>query len=211
MTHHPEILMSLVLQQTRAALTMTIILTVILGLAYPLAITGVAQAIFPYQANGSLLRDSSGAVIGSELIGQEFTSPGYFHGRPSVTVNADPTDSQPYNAANSTASNLGPTNQKLVDAVAERAAAYREENGLGADAEVPVDAVTSSGSGLDPHITPANAQLQINRVAQARGGTTADVSALVQQHTEGRTLGFIGEPRVNVLKLNLALDAKYRR
>ena len=201
--------MALVLQQTRAALMMTIILTVILGLAYPLAITGIAQAAFPHQANGSLLYDSSGAVIGSELIGQEFTSPGYFHGRPSVTVNADTSDSQPYNAANSTASNLGPTNQKLVDAVTERAAAYREENGLAADTVVPVDAVTSSGSGLDPHITPANAQLQINRVAQARGGSPADVTALVQQNTEGRTLGFIGEPRVDVLKLNLALDAAF--
>lgn len=201
--------MALVLQQTRAALTMTIILTVILGLAYPLAITGIAQAVFPHQANGSLLYDSAGAVIGSELIGQEFTLPGYFHGRPSATVNADTSDSQPYNAANSTASNLGPTNQKLVDAVRERAAAYRAENGLAADAATPVDAVTSSGSGLDPHITPANAQLQINRVAQARGGSPADVTALVQQNTEGRTLGFIGEPRVNVLKLNLALDARY--
>ena len=198
--------MTLALQQTRAALMMTIVLTVILGLAYPLAITAIAQAAFPHQANGSLLYDSSGAVIGSELIGQEFTSPGYFHGRPSVTLNADTTDSQPYNAANSTASNLGPTNQKLVDAVTERAVAYREENGLAADAVVPVDAVTSSGSGLDPHITPANAQLQINRVAQARGGTRADVTALVQQNTEGRTLGFIGEPRVNVLTLNLALE-----
>lgn len=201
--------MALVRQQARAALTMTLLLTVMLGLAYPLAITGIAQAVFPYQANGSLLRDGNGTVIGSELIGQAFTSPGYFHGRPSATLNADTSDPQPYNAANSTASNLGPTNQKLVDAVSERAAAYRAENGLTADAQIPVDAVTSSGSGLDPHITPANAQLQINRVAQARGATPEQVRALVSQNTEGRTLGFIGEPRVNVLKLNLALDAAF--
>ena len=201
--------MTLILQQTRAALMMTIILAVLTGLVYPLAITAIAQAAFPYQANGSLIKDADGNVIGSELIGQEFISPSYFHGRPSVTVNADDaTQDQPYNAANTTASNLGPTNQKLIDAVSDRAKAYREENMLADDAPVPVDAVTSSASGLDPHITPANAQLQINRVAQARGATPADVAALVQQNTEGRTLGFLGEPRVNVLKLNLALDAR---
>jgi K+-transporting ATPase ATPase C chain len=201
--------MTLIMQQLRPAVTMTIILTVVLGLAYPLAITGIAQTVFPRQANGSLLYDASGAVIGSELIGQEFTSPGYFHGRPSVTVDADTSDDKPYNAANTTASNLGPTNQKLIDTVEERTKAYREENGLADTAPVPVDAVTSSGSGLDPHITPANAQIQIARVAKDRGATPADVTALVQQNTEGRTLGFLGEPRVNVLKLNLALDAKY--
>ena len=201
--------MTLILQQTRAALLMTLILTAILGLAYPLAITGIAQAAFPYQANGSLITDADGKIVGSELIGQEFTSAGYFHGRPSVTVNADTGDDQPYNAANSTASNLGPTNQKLIDTVGDRANAYRQENGLADDAPVPVDAVTASGSGLDPDITPANAALQINRVAQARGATLADIAALVQQHTEGRTLGLLGEPRVNVLKLNLALDATY--
>lgn len=201
--------MSQIMQHVRPAILMTIILTVLLGLAYPLAITGVAQVVFPHQANGSLIRDANGTVIGSELIGQEFTSPGYFHGRPSVTVDADSGDDRPYNAANTTASNLGPTNPKLIDTVEERARAYREENGLADDALVPVDAVTSSGSGLDPHITPANAALQVNRIAEARQGTPADVTALVQQHTEGRTLGFMGEPRVNVLKLNLALDAKY--
>jgi potassium-transporting ATPase KdpC subunit len=148
-------------------------------------------------------------VIGSELIGQEFTSAGYFHGRPSVTVDADSGDDKPYHAANTTASNLGPTNQKLIDTVEERAKAYRETNGLAADAIVPVDAVTASGSGLDPHITPANAQLQINRVAQTRGESAADVAAIVQQNTEGRRLGFLGEPRVNILKPNLALDAKF--
>jgi K+-transporting ATPase ATPase C chain len=201
--------MTLILQQVRPALFITIILTALTGLAYPLAITGIAQAVFPHQASGSLLYDSHGTVIGSELIGQEFTRPGYFHGRPSVTVDADSGDNRPYNAANTTASNLGPTNRKLIDAVEARAQAYRAENGLAADAPVPVDAVTSSGSGLDPHITPANAQLQINRVAQARGASPADVAALVAQYTEGRTLGLLGEPRVNVVKLNLALDATY--
>jgi potassium-transporting ATPase KdpC subunit len=201
--------MMLVLQQLRPALTMTLILTVVVGLAYPLAITGIAQTVFPHQANGSLIRDASGTVIGSELIGQSFTEPGYFHGRPSVTVDADSGDDKPYNAANTTASNLGPTNQKLIDTVEERTKAYREENNLADDVLVPVDAVTASGSGLDPQITPANAQLQINRVAQARGATPADVTTLVQQNTEERTLGFLGEPRVNVLKLNLALDVRY--
>lgn len=203
--------MTLIMQQLRPAILMTIILTVVLGLAYPLAVTGIAQVVFPHQANGSLIRDAGGTVIGSELIGQSFTKPGYFHGRPSVTVDADTTEDKPYNAANTTASNLGPTNQKLIDTVEERAKAYREENNLADDVPVPVDAVTSSGSGLDPHITPANAQLQINRVARARGATPVDVAALVQQNTEGRTLGFLGEPRVNVLKLNLALDAKYSK
>jgi K+-transporting ATPase ATPase C chain len=201
--------MTLILQQARPALFITIILTILTGLVYPLAITGIGQAVFPHQANGSLLYDASGTVIGSELIGQEFTSPGYFHGRPSVTVNADTSEDQPYNAANTTASNLGPTNQKLIDTVTDRAKAYREENNLADDAIVPVDAVTSSGSGLDPHITPANAALQINRVAEARGVAPADITTFVQQNTEGRTLGFLGETRVNVLKLNLALDARY--
>src|SRR5882762_8921532 len=140
--------MTLVMQQLKPAIMVTLILSVLTGLVYPLVMTGIAQAAFPHQANGSLLYDASGTVIGSELIGQEFTSPGYFHGRPSVTVNADdPTQDQPYNAANTTASNLGPTNQKLIDTVGDRAKAYRQENGLTDDAVVPVDAVTSSGSG----------------------------------------------------------------
>jgi potassium-transporting ATPase KdpC subunit len=203
--------MTLLLQQARPALFITIILTVLTGLAYPIAITGIAQVVFPHQANGSLLYSADGTVIGSELIGQQFTAPGYFHGRPSATVDADTAEDKPYNAANTTASNLGPTNQKLIDAVEERTRAYREENGLADDVLVPVDAVTSSGSGLDPHITPANAQLQITRVAQARGASPSDVATLVQQSTEGRTFGFLGEPRVNVLKLNLALDARFGR
>ena len=201
--------MNLIIQHLRPALTMTVILTVVLGLAYPLNVTGIGQAAFPHQANGSLLYDASGTVIGSESIGQEFTSPGYFHGRPSVTVDADSGDARPYNAANTTASNLGPTNVKLLDTVAARAQAYREENGLAPDAVVPVDAVTASGSGLDPHITPANARLQIDRVARARGASSDEVAALVQQQTEDRTFGFLGEPRVHVLKLNLALDGTF--
>jgi K+-transporting ATPase ATPase C chain len=201
--------MSLIVQQLRPAILMTIILTAALGLAYPLAVTGLAQTLFPYQANGSLVRNADGAVVGSALIGQEFTGPGYFHGRPSSTVDADTGEDRPYNAANSTASNLGPTNRKLIDAVAERTAAYRAENGLADDAPVPVDAVTASGSGLDPHVTPANALLQAGRVAEARGTAPSDVAALVEQHTDGRTLGLLGEPRVNVLNLNLALDNRY--
>lgn len=203
--------MALALQQLRPAIMMTLILFGLLGLVYPLAVTGLAQVLFPYQANGSLLRDASGEVVGSDLIGQNFTSPRYFQGRPSVTVNAETTEDEPYNAANTTASNLGPTNQKLVDAVTERVTAYREANGLATGAPVPVDAVTSSGSGLDPHITPANAALQVTRVARARGVSPQQVEALVAQATEGRTLGFLGEPRVNVLRLNLALDAQYGR
>ncbi|HEY7063799.1 MAG TPA: K(+)-transporting ATPase subunit C [Chloroflexota bacterium] len=193
-------------QQIRIAVVMTVALTAITGLAYPLAITAVAQVAFPYQANGSLI-ERTGQVVGSALIGQQFTAPGYFHPRPSATVSADDsTLDQPYNAANSAGSNLGPTNQKLIDTVAERAKAYREENNLAADAPVPVDAVTASASGLDPHITPANAAIQVARVAAARGLPAQQVQALVDQYTEGRVLFVLGEPRVNVLRLNLALD-----
>jgi potassium-transporting ATPase KdpC subunit len=190
---------------------MVIVLSALLGLVYPLTVTGIAQAVFPHQANGSLLYDGDGTLIGSELIGQSFTAPQYVHGRPSATVNPDTTEDQPYNAANTTASNLGPTNRKLIDTVGERAQAYREENGLAADVEVPVDAVTASGSGLDPHITPANAAFQVNRVAAARGTSADEVTALVARYTEGRTFGFLGEPRVNVLRLNMALDERFGR
>lgn len=203
--------MTLIFQQLRPAVMMALILSALLGLAYPLAMTGIAQVLFPYQANGSLIRAADGTVVGSELIGQEFTSPQYFWSRPSATVDADTGEDRPYNAANSTASNLAPTNQKLIDAIQERAAAYRAAHGLAADAPVPVDAVTTSGSGLDPHITPANALIQAGRVAQARGVSAGEIVDLVEQRTEGRAFGFLGEPRVNVLKLNLALDARYGR
>jgi len=185
----------------RTAVLMVVVLTVLLGIAYPLAMTGIAQVLFPYQANGSLVRDSSGTVVGSTLLGQNFATERYFHPRPSAA------GSDGYDATSSGGSNLGPTNQKLIDAVKDRTEAYRTENGLAADARVPVDAVTTSASGLDPDISPANALLQVSRVAQARGLSPDQVQTLVNQHTEGRTLFVLGEPRVNVLELNLALDA----
>jgi K+-transporting ATPase ATPase C chain len=186
-------------RQLRPALVALVLLTALTGFAYPLAITGIAQAAFPEQANGSLLRDGSGAVIGSRLIGQPFSDPGYFHPRPSAAGDG-------YDSSASSGSNLGPTSADLMGAVTERVAAYREENGLSADTAVPVDAVTASGSGLDPHISVANAMLQLPRVASARGVTEADVRELVDEHTDGRALGILGEPGVNVLELNLALD-----
>jgi len=203
------------LKQLVPALRATIVLAALTGLIFPLVMTGIAQAIFPDPANGSLIRESSGKVIGSRLIGQPFTKPQYFHPRPSAAVSG-------YDATMSSGTNLGPTSSKLIQGipddpatkdsdesfagVGQLAAAYRKENGLPADAKVPVDAVTRSSSGLDPHISPANAALQAPRVARARKMTTAAVTELVRQHTEGRTLGFLGEPRVNVLLLNLALD-----
>jgi K+-transporting ATPase ATPase C chain len=189
------------LRHLRTAVLMTLVLTVLLGVIYPLVLTAVAQVLFTSQANGSLIRDSSGTVIGSSLLGQSFAQPRYFHPRPSAAGNDG------YDATNSGGSNLGPTNQKLIDNVHDRATAYRAENGLAADAPVPVDAVTSSASGLDPDISPANAQLQANRVAQARGLSASQVQGLIDQHTTARTLFVFGEPRVNVLELNLALDA----
>ncbi len=193
------------LAHLRTAVLMTVVLTVILGIAYPLAMTGIAQLVFSNQANGSLIRDSSGAVIGSALLGQNFTQPQYFHPRPSAAGNDG------YDASNSGGSNLGPTNQKLIDAVKDRTATYRSENGLADDALVPVDAVTASASGLDPDISPANARLQAGRVAQARGLSVDQVRTLIEQNTKGRTLFVLGEPRVNVLELNLALDALNKR
>ncbi len=187
-------------RQARSAALMIVVLTVLTGIIYPLAVTGLAQVIFPYQANGSLIRDSQGTVIGSELIGQNFADAKYFHPRPSAA------GEKGYDASASSGSNLGPTNKKLIDSVQERAAAYREENGLAPGAQVPVDAVTASASGLDPEISPANALLQIKRVAVARAMPEAQVKALVDQNTRGRTLGILGEPGVSVLKLNLALD-----
>lgn len=187
-------------QHLRSAVLMTVVLTVLFGIAYPLAMTGISQVLFPSQANGSLVRDAQGNVIGSAILAQKFTQPQYFHPRPSAA------GSDGYDATSSGGSNLGPTNQKLIDLVKDRTDAYRTENGLPSDAPVPVDAVTSSASGLDPDITPANALLQVGRVARARGVPEDHVRSLVSQYTEGRTLGILGEPRVNVLELNLALD-----
>jgi K+-transporting ATPase ATPase C chain len=193
------------LKEIRPAIVLVIALTVITGLVYPFVMTGIAGVIFPYQAQGSLI-EQDGKVIGSTLIGQEFTSDKYFHGRPSVAP--DPNDSTktvpaPYNAANSGGSNLGPTNKALVERVQGDVDKLKQEN---PSSPVPIDLVTTTGSGLDPHISPAAALFQVPRVAKARNMPEDRVRQLVDEHVEGRTLGFLGEPRVNVLALNLALD-----
>jgi len=186
-------------RQLFPALMMLLVFTVITGLVYPLVVTGVAQGAFGDKAEGSLVENADGEVVGSSLIGQTFTEPEYFHPRPSAAGDG-------YDASASSGSNLGPTNDDLVASVEERAEAYREENGLGAAAEVPVDAVTASASGLDPHISVANARLQALRVADERGLDVDTVLELVDDHTSGRDFGFLGEKGVNVLELNLALD-----
>ena len=195
------------LKEIRPAIVLVVALAAITGFVYPFVMTGIAGVIFPYQAQGSLI-ERDGKVIGSTLIGQEFTSDRYFHGRPSATVAPDPNDSSktvpaPYNAANSGGSNLGPTNKALIERVQGDVDKLKQEN---PSAPVPIDLVTTTASGLDPDISPAAALFQVPRVAKARSMPEDRVRQLVDEHVEGRTLGFLGEPRVNVLALNLALD-----
>lgn len=185
----------------RPALVSMGLFTALLGVAYPLAVTGVAQATFPSQANGSLIRDASGKVVGSALIGQGFAKPEYFHGRPSAAGNG-------YDASASSGSNMGPLNDKLIEREKTEAASLRAEN---PGAAIPADAITTSASGLDPDISPANARFQAPRVAKARGLTQAAVLATIDQHVQQPLLGFIGQPRVNVLALNRALDARFSK
>jgi potassium-transporting ATPase KdpC subunit len=176
----------------------TVVTTLLLGLIYPLVVTGLAQMIFPHEANGQLIV-KNGKVIGSSLIGQGFSGPGYFHSRPSAAGNG-------YDAANSGGSNLGPTNQKLLERVkADVASAQAENPGM----PIPIDMVTTSASGFDPHITPANAEFQLPRIAKARGISVEQVQAVISKHTDGRQFGILGEPRVNVLELNLDLDRRF--
>lgn len=189
------------LSHLRPALVSMGLFTVLLGLAYPLAVTGVAQAAFPAQADGGLVRGAGGKVVGSALIGQTFTKAEYFHGRPSAAGNG-------YDATASSGSNMGPLNEKLIDREKADAAVLRAENPGGA---IPADAVTTSASGLDPDISPANARFQAPRVAKARGVQESQVLALIDSRTEKPLLGFIGQPRVNVLALNRALDARFSR
>jgi potassium-transporting ATPase KdpC subunit len=195
------------LREIRPAIVVLVALTLITGLAYPLAMTGIAQILFPYQAQGSLI-ERNGAVVGSDLIGQQFDSEKYFHGRPSATTAPDPKDPTktvpaPYNAANSGGSNLGPSNKALIDRVKGDMDKLKAENPSGT---VPADLVTTSASGLDPDISPEAAFFQVPRIAKARNLSEERIRELVADHTEGRLFGLLGEPRVNVLKLNLALD-----
>jgi K+-transporting ATPase ATPase C chain len=186
--------------EIRSAVMSTLVLAAICCGLYPLIVFGISQMLFFEKANGSLIRDKDGAVRGSKLIGQNFAAEKYFHPRPSAAGNG-------YDAASSSGSNLGPTSQKLNDAIKDRIAAYRAENGLKETEPVPADAVTASGSGLDPHISLQNTELQIPRVAKARGMTEERVRELIQQNTDGRDLGVFGDPGVNVLRLNIALDS----
>jgi potassium-transporting ATPase KdpC subunit len=180
------------------SIAMTVVTTVLLGLIYPLVVTGLAQMLFPHKANGQLVV-KNGKVIGSKIIGQGFSGPGYFHSRPSAAGNG-------YDAANSGGSNLGPTNQKLLNRVKTDVASAQAANPA---MSVPIDMVTTSASGLDPHITPANAEFQLSRVAKARATSVEQVQAVVSKHTEGRQFGILGEPRINVLELNLDLDRQF--
>ena len=196
------------LKEIRPAIVFIVALTIITGLIYPLAMTGIAGLVFPSEAQGSLI-EKDGKVIGSALIGQNFTSDKYFHGRPSATTAPDPKDASktieaPYNAANSGGSNLGPTSKALAERVRTDVAKLKAEN---PNAAVPIDLVTTSGSGLDPDISPDAAYFQVPRVAKARGLAESKVRDLIIGHVAGRTFGLLGEPRVNVLELNLALDA----
>jgi potassium-transporting ATPase KdpC subunit len=200
------------LREIRPAIVLLVALTLITGLAYPLAMTGLAQVLFPSKANGSLI-ERDGKIVGSVLIGQLFTGDGYFHGRPSATNTPDPNDASktvdaPYNAANSMGSNLGPTNKALIDRVKGDVDKLKEEN---PSARVPIDLVTTTASGLDPHISPEAALFQVPRVAKARSMPEDRVRQLVSQHIEDRWVGLLGEPRVNVLALNLALDRAVAR
>jgi K+-transporting ATPase ATPase C chain len=195
------------LREIRPAIVVLLALTLITGLAYPLAMTGIAQVVFPYRAQGSMI-ERNGTVVGSEFIGQQFTADKYFHGRPSATTATDPNDSTktvpaPYNAANSGGSNLGPSNKALIDRVQGDIDALKKEN---PSAAVPIDLVTTSASGLDPDISPEAALFQVPRIAKARNLPEDRVRQLVEDNTQGRFLGLLGEPRVNVLLLNLALD-----
>jgi potassium-transporting ATPase KdpC subunit len=195
------------LREIRPAIVMMLVMTVLTGLAYPLAMTGIAQLAFPYQANGSLIEKDK-KVIGSALLGQNFTKPEYFHGRPSATTDTDPADSTktvpaPYNAGNSSGSNVGPTSKALIERVQGDVEKLKAEN---PNTPIPIDLVTTSASGLDPDISPEAAMFQVPRVAQARNLDEGQVRRLVQLHTDIRTFGVIGEPRVNVLQLNMALD-----
>jgi K+-transporting ATPase ATPase C chain len=184
------------------ALRTALVTLVLTGLLYPLAITAGAQVLFPHRANGSIIVDERGREVGSELLGQSFADPTYFHPRPSANA---------YDAANSGGTNFGPTSKKLRDSVADVASAYRKDNKLSTETELPEDAVTSSASGLDPDISPDNAALQVARVATARGIAPERVTTILAQYTDGRDLGFLGEPRVNVLAINLALDRSFGR
>lgn len=188
------------LSEIRSAVVVTLALAVVCCVLYPLVVFGLGQSLFHDKANGSLILDANGTIRGSRLLGQQFNGDKYFHPRPSAAGNG-------YDARSSGGSNLGPTSQKLRDSIAQNVADYRAQNGLAANTPVPADAVTASASGLDPHISPANAQLQAERVAKARGMSLGAVRALISHHTDAASLEFLGDPGVNVLELNLALDA----